>query len=280
MRGFQYRMTGLEGKIVGGEGESCQISSGYTFPQSLPESELPLVIQKLSPFRSPALPNFLPAQRPPRINQHPKHLSSFVILTIDGCSACSYHPLAALSEGRVPPAVFPPPPPPVATLQSSGRPRAPGVEAAREGGGLVALPPALPQADRGSFFAKSKPPPPPTPPPLPGAVVVRLASRLDRARARLAIILRASGLRRQRGGAGGQERVSTEVGWAGRCLYQREETGLLADCGKILWKSMRVRKWDEQVGVRVSRKETALLADCGKTLPRNKRVVRHRSRCF
>lgn len=75
----------------------------------------------------------------------------------------------------------------------SGRVRAPGVEAARDGGGdpADAAVAVLLQADRGDEFVTPKRP---RPTPISGDVIVRLASRLDRARALLASILRASGL--------------------------------------------------------------------------------------
>ena len=76
----------------------------------------------------------------------------------------------------------------------SGSVRAPGVEAARDDGGgdpVEAAAISLLQADRGDGFVKPKRL---RPTPMPGDAVVRLASRLDRARALLASILRASGL--------------------------------------------------------------------------------------
>lgn len=88
----------------------------------------------------------------------------------------------------------------------SGRVRAPGVDAARDGGcdpADVSVT-ALPQADRADEFVKQKQP---RPPPTSGDVVVRLASRLDRARALLASILRASGL----GVGEGQTRANMEI---------------------------------------------------------------------
>ena len=83
--------------------------------------------------------------------------------------------------------------PPSPTAVHGGRVRAPGVDATRDGGcdAVDVTVPALLKTERGDELVKPKEP---RPPPTSGDVVVRLASRLDRARALLASILRASGL--------------------------------------------------------------------------------------
>lgn len=94
--------------------------------------------------------------------------------------------LTPCEEGE---AVLSSPPAPVSIHRT--RFFAPGVDAARDGGGspVNSLLTAGLYVDRAGRVGKPKPPPRP---PVSGAVVVRLASRLDRARARLTIILRAS----------------------------------------------------------------------------------------